>query len=184
MAATETLLAAASATSLSYVSPETRTVKNFQPPVAVSGVRMRRHVPMRRLCFQMVFSRRLRDYDVSRPLKPWLFGIAFRLASEDRRRGRSRVEVLGESFEAPDGAPSAVELLEADERRQLVLDCLQTLDLDQRAAMILVDIDGESPTEVGAALGIPLPTVYSRLRLGRTRFAAAVRRVKLRRGET
>jgi RNA polymerase sigma-70 factor (ECF subfamily) len=131
----------------------------------------------------VVVSRRLHDYDVSRPLKPWLFGIAFRLASEDRRRVRNRVELLGEGFEARDGAPSAVELLEADERRQLVLDCLQTLDLDQRAAMILVDIDGESPTEVAAALGIPLPTVYSRLRIGRTRFAAAVRRAKLRQGE-
>jgi RNA polymerase sigma-70 factor (ECF subfamily) len=131
----------------------------------------------------VVVSRRLRDYDVSRPLKPWLFGIAFRLASEDRRRVRNRVEIPGMSVEAPDGAASAVELLEADERRLLVLDCLQTLDLDQRAAMILVDIDGERPTEVAVALGIPLPTVYSRLRLGRTRFAAAVRRVKLRRGE-
>jgi RNA polymerase sigma-70 factor, ECF subfamily len=132
----------------------------------------------------VVVSRRLRDYDVSRPLKPWLFGIAFRVASEDRRRVRTRIEIPSESFEASDGAPSAVELLEAHEQRQLVLDCLQTLDLDQRAAMILVDIDGESPTEVAAALSIPLPTVYSRLRLGRTRFAAAVRRVKLRRGET
>jgi len=131
----------------------------------------------------VVVSRRLRDYDARRPLKPWLFGIAFRLASEDRRRVRNRVEIPGESVEAPDGAASAVELLEADERRQLVLDCLLTLDLDQRATMILVDIDGESPTDVAAALGVPLPTVYSRLRLGRTRFAAAVRRLKLRRGD-
>jgi RNA polymerase sigma-70 factor (ECF subfamily) len=131
----------------------------------------------------VVVSRRLRDYDVNRPLKPWLFGIAFRVASEDRRRPRNRLEVAGEHLEPPDAAPSAIDLLEADEQRQLVLECLQKLDLGQRAALILVDIDGESPTEVAAALGVPLATVYSRLRLGRARFADAVRRAKLRRGE-
>ncbi len=132
----------------------------------------------------VVVNRRLRDYDARRPIKPWLFGIAFRLASEDRRRMRNRIEIPSEGVEAPDSARTAVELLEADEQRQLVLNCLANLDLDQRAALILVDIDGESPTEVAAALRIPLPTVYSRLRLGRAKFADAVRRAKLRRGET
>jgi RNA polymerase sigma-70 factor (ECF subfamily) len=129
----------------------------------------------------VVVNRKLRDFDATRPIKPWLFGIAFRLASEDRRV-RSRVETR-EDVDPPDAAPGPAELLEADERRQLVLECLQRVDLDQRAAMILVDIDGESPADVAAALGVPLPTVYSRLRLGRARFGAAVRRAKLRRGE-
>jgi RNA polymerase sigma-70 factor, ECF subfamily len=132
----------------------------------------------------VVVNGRLDQYDPTRPLKPWLFGIAFRLASEDRRRVRRRVEVPSAFVDAADGTPNAADALEASERRQLVLDGLQTLDLDQRAAMILVDIDGESPTEVAAALGVPLPTIYSRLRLGRARFVAAVRRAKLRRGET
>jgi RNA polymerase sigma-70 factor (ECF subfamily) len=132
----------------------------------------------------VVVNRRLPDYDATRPIKPWLFGIAFRLASEDKRRVRNRVEISADVADAPDGAPTAVELLEADEQRQLVLDCLAKLELGQRAALILVDIDGESPTEVAVALGVPLPTIYSRLRLGRAKFADAVRRAKLRRGET
>jgi len=132
----------------------------------------------------VVVSRRLADYDVSRPLRPWLFGIAFRLASQDRRRARNRVEIPDDLVDMPDRGPNAIELLEAHERRQLVLDGLQTLELEQRAAVILVDIDGESPAEVAAALGAPLPTIYSRLRLGRKRFAAAIGRLKLRRGET
>jgi RNA polymerase sigma-70 factor (ECF subfamily) len=131
----------------------------------------------------VVVNARLTQYDPARPLRPWLFGIAFRLASEDRRRARHRIEIPGPDIEAPDSAPSATDVLEANERRSLVLDCLQTLDLDQRAAIVLVDIDGEAPTDVAAALGIPLPTVYSRLRLGRKRFSAAVRRAKLRRGD-
>jgi RNA polymerase sigma-70 factor (ECF subfamily) len=131
----------------------------------------------------VVVSRRLGEYEPHRPFKPWLFGIAFRLASESRRRVQRR-EIPQAAIEAPDVAPSAFDLLEAEERRQLVLESLQALDIDQRAAVILVDIDGESPTDVATALGVPLPTVYSRLRLGRARFAATVRRVKLRRGET
>jgi RNA polymerase sigma-70 factor (ECF subfamily) len=131
----------------------------------------------------VVVNRQLGRYDRTRPLRPWLFGITFRVASENKRRLRNRAEVPSDVGETPDAAPTAVEILEADERRQLVLDCLETMDLDQRAAMILVDIDGESPTDVAAALGVPLPTIYSRLRLGRARFVAAVRRAKLRRGE-
>jgi RNA polymerase sigma-70 factor (ECF subfamily) len=131
----------------------------------------------------VIVSRRIDEYDPARPLRPWLFGIAFRLASQDRRRARHRVEISSADIEGPDAGPSAADLLEAHEQRQLVLDCLQELDLSQRAAMILVDIDGESPNDVAAALGAPLATIYSRLRLGRARFVAAVRRAKLRRGE-
>jgi RNA polymerase sigma-70 factor (ECF subfamily) len=57
------------------------------------------------------------------------------------------------------------------------------LSIEQRAVLILLDIDGEQAADVAAAMSIPLPTVYSRLRAARQNFAAAVRRVKLRRGE-
>jgi len=131
----------------------------------------------------VVVHRRLADYDRRRPVRPWLFGIAFRLASETRRRARNRHEIATPSVEAAGKAPTAEAMLESDERRKLVLDCLALLSLDQRGVLILIDIDGESPADVAASLGIPIPTVYSRLRTARGKFAAAVRRAKLRQGE-
>jgi len=131
----------------------------------------------------MVVHRKLGEFDSRRPLKPWLFGIAFRLASEDRRRARRRFEVVGPGVDRAGGGPTADDLIESDDRRRLVLECLQKLDAVQRAVLILLDIDNEAATDVAAAMNIPLPTVYSRLRAARRNFAAAVRRAKLRRGE-
>jgi RNA polymerase sigma-70 factor (ECF subfamily) len=131
----------------------------------------------------VVVHRRLEDYDRRRAVRPWLFGIAFRLASENRRRARNRHEVPTSSVDPPAKTPTAEAMIESDERRQLVLSCLRTLSLDQRAVLILVDIDGEAPADVAASLKIPIPTVYSRLRVARSRFAENVRRARLRQGE-
>jgi RNA polymerase sigma-70 factor (ECF subfamily) len=131
----------------------------------------------------VVVHRKLGEFDGRRPIKPWLFGIAFRVASEDRRRARRRFELVTSTIERAGGGPAADDLIESDERRRLVLECLQALDVAQRAVLILLDIDGEAAADVAAAMGIPLPTVYSRLRAARRNFAAAVRRAKLRRGE-
>jgi RNA polymerase sigma-70 factor, ECF subfamily len=132
----------------------------------------------------VVAHRRLEDFDRGRAMRPWLFGIAFRLASENRRRARNRREIPTPSIDPPGAIPLADALIETDERRQLVLDCLEVLSFEQRAVLILVDIDGEPPAEVALSLKTPIPTVYSRLRSGRAKFAAAVRRAKLRQGDT
>jgi RNA polymerase sigma-70 factor, ECF subfamily len=131
----------------------------------------------------VVVHRKLGEFEARRPIKPWLFGIAFRLASEDRRRARRRFELTMPTVEQACGTPGADDLLESDERRRLVLECLQALDVNQRAVLILLDIDGEAAADVAIAMNIPLPTVYSRVRVARRNFAAAVRRAKLRRGE-
>ena len=132
----------------------------------------------------VVVHRRLADFDGQRPIKPWLFGIAYRLASEDRRRARRRFELATPNLDSPATSPGADDLIETDERRRLVLECLRSLALEQRAVLILLDIDGEAAADVAAAMNVPLPTVYSRLHAARQKFAAAVRRAKLRRGET
>ena len=132
----------------------------------------------------VVVYRRLADFDGQRPVKPWLFGIAYRLASEGRRRAHRRLELIEPICDRPTLAPGADDLIETDERRNLALECLRSLALEQRAVLILLDIDGEAAADVAAAMNIPLPTVYSRLRTARQKFAAAVRRAKLRRGET
>jgi RNA polymerase sigma-70 factor (ECF subfamily) len=121
------------------------------------------------------------EYDPSRPLRPWLFGFAHRVAADYRRRMRHRVEVLDVRDVAGSERP-ADERMVADERSSLVREALQSVDLDRRAVFILHDLEEVPVPEIAAALGIPLNTAYSRLRLARSEFAAAATRLRRGRG--
>jgi RNA polymerase sigma-70 factor (ECF subfamily) len=132
----------------------------------------------------VVVHRCLSEYDPRRSLRPWLFGIAFRAASDHRRLARHRREVAGAPDDEPvDGAPLADEWIAREQDRRLCLQALDDLELDRRAVLVLHDIDGQTMPEIARTLAIPLNTAYSRLRLAREQLKAAVRRLRLRRGE-
>ncbi|HMR76207.1 MAG TPA: RNA polymerase sigma factor [Polyangiaceae bacterium] len=125
--------------------------------------------------------RRLDQLDPNRPARPWLFAFALRVASAHRRRARARHEVVGLDNQVASDDPTALERVIQGEALALAQAALDTLDLEKRAVFILHEIDGYSMPEVSLALEIPLNTAYSRLRLARTRFAAALKRAELRR---
>jgi RNA polymerase sigma-70 factor (ECF subfamily) len=132
----------------------------------------------------VVVARKFADYDAARPLRPWLFGIAFRVALDYRRSARVRRERLDFPHEAQDALdvrPTADAHVERADAQRLVLAALETLRLEARALLILHDIDDVPVPEIATALGIPLNTAYSRLRLARAQFEAAVR--ELSRGD-
>ena len=60
---------------------------------------------------------------------------------------------------------------EADERRRLVVAALARLPSDQRAALVLVDMEGWPVAEAAQVLGCAAGTVKSRCSRGRTRLA-------------
>jgi RNA polymerase sigma-70 factor (ECF subfamily) len=122
--------------------------------------------------------RQLDRYDRERPLRPWLFGIAFRVASDYRRRAQHRREVIAMPIEPADPAPPPDEQLDRERARDLLLLALESVKLERRGVLVLHDVDGCPAPEIADALGIPLNTVYSRLRLARGELAAAVRRLK------
>ena len=126
-------------------------------------------------------------YDPDRPVRPWLFGFAFLLAWQHRRRAyrhRETEAVDGSAAgEAVDPALLPDETLAVREDQRLVLRALEAIDLDWRAVFVLHTIDGEPMSEIARALGIPVNTAYSRLRVARTEFAAAVKRLRPKRGE-
>ncbi len=121
--------------------------------------------------------RRLPDYDPARPLRPWLFGFALRVASDYRKSARVRLEVVAAQRDTADARPGAEERLAAREARDLILRALEGLTLVQRAVFALHDLDGCSMPEIAEALGEPLNTLYSRLRAARIEFTAAVRQL-------
>ena len=59
----------------------------------------------------------------------------------------------------------------ASERRRRVLDALGTLPADQRAALVLVDMEGYPVADVAEMLGCAEGTVKSRCSRGRTKLA-------------
>jgi RNA polymerase sigma-70 factor, ECF subfamily len=131
--------------------------------------------------FFIVVLRALPQYDRTRPIKPWLFGIAFRVVSDYRRSPRVSRELLREAPEVPDVDLPADDRLAAAQARALLLRALEELDLDRRAVFVMHDLDGQAVPEIASALAIPLGTAYSRLRLARVDLAAAVKRLRARR---
>ena len=122
--------------------------------------------------------KKLERYDRSRPLRPWLFAFAFRFASDYRRLVRHRVEVMGDEVEAVAPGTPQDEAIVDREARALVARALESVDLARRAVFILHELDERPMSEIAHALEIPLHTAYSRLRVAREEFEAAVRRLQ------
>jgi RNA polymerase sigma-70 factor (ECF subfamily) len=113
-------------------------------------------------------------YDSSRPLRPYLFGVAFRVVSMQRRKRKH--ELAFATLEIRDGAPSPDELLEAKQSRAMVMRALEKIPLRRRAVLVMHDLEEVAMGEIAKALAIPLFTAYSRLRKARKELEAAVRR--------
>ncbi len=97
--------------------------------------------------------RRWADFDTGRPLRPWLAGIAFKVASEHLKR-RRRWEPRA-WLDPPDQAPAGEELLAATRARALAARSLAALEERQRALIVLHDLDGVPMREIAAMLSVP-----------------------------
>ncbi len=117
----------------------------------------------------------LPDYDPGRPLRPWLFAIAYRFALRYRDKASTRREVFEEpDASRPTAAPSPEQQMSAEEARALALVALSRIEPRKRAVFVMVELEEMAVPQVAEALGIPLNTAYSRLRLARDDFREAV----------
>ena len=64
---------------------------------------------------------------------------------------------------------------ESQEARSQLQVALSQIDLSQRAVVVMHDLHGIAVPQIAEELGVPLNTVYSRLRLGRAKVAALLR---------
>jgi RNA polymerase sigma factor (sigma-70 family) len=121
--------------------------------------------------FEVAFRRR-GDYDQSRTdARPWLFGIAIRLANEHHRRQRRLLAALGRLLarEAQEGDAAADPPVEVDGAPELraALAAVRAEDRDLLFLHACVELSYE---ECAAALGLPVGTVRSRLHRARVRL--------------
>ena len=132
----------------------------------------------------LVVNRRLGDFDSSRPLRPWLYGIAMRVAADARKSARNRREELSAEPPEPEGEQRGPEdEASAQQNRQLVAEALDRLDFKNRAIFVMHDINEHTLAEASAALDTPIATLYSRLKVAREQFASAVRRIQNQGGQ-
>ncbi len=120
---------------------------------------------------------RLDALDPSRSVRAWVFGFARRHASNYRqlaRHYRERVGVEERTLATPKDDPEAS--TQRNEQVAWVHDALAEMPEELRVTLIMVDLDGFTAQEAADVLGLPLGTVYSRVRRSREVFRQLVHR--------
>jgi len=129
----------------------------------------------------VIVHRRFPSFEARAKVTSWLFQICFNLARDRRRRAHARGEVLGDELSLEraqnEGLDAFSELVRQD-KLALFEAALLTMDLEQRAAFILFEIEGMTGPEAAAAMDVPVGTAYSRLRRAREAFREAVQRAR------
>jgi RNA polymerase sigma-70 factor (ECF subfamily) len=122
--------------------------------------------------------RRLDSFDRSRPVRPWLFGILFRVAADHQRLHRRTRELLPAVPPDPeDPGPRPDDALLDRQARAVANQALATLDGRLRSVLVMHDLGGRGVPEIAEQLQIPVKTVYTRLRVARERLATAARQL-------
>lgn len=127
----------------------------------------------------VVVQRKLDDFDGGAELRTWLYAIALRIARKYRERlGREPASLEGARDSQPELmlTNSGEGALLSNERLALAHAILATLSDEQREVFVLARVEQMSAPEIASVVGIPLNTVYSRLRAARLAFEAEVAR--------
>ncbi len=136
--------------------------------------------------FLQLFTK-IRQYELGRPVRPWLYTIATNQAIDAlRRAGRHQAVSLDLEREENRGAelpqllgllesrgPSTLEHVQGEERRQLVRAGVDRLPEFLRQVVILAYYQGLPYKEIAEIMGIPVGTVKSRLHAALVRLHEA-----------
>jgi RNA polymerase sigma-70 factor, ECF subfamily len=128
----------------------------------------------------VVVHRRLPAWEGRAAITTWLFAIARRVASVHRRRADKRtrelpMEQIDEACEARAAGADPFADLSRAQAAATVLAILERIDEDKRIVFALVELEQLPVPEVARMLELNLNTAYSRLRLARAAFEAAVK---------
>ncbi|MEY4545738.1 MAG: hypothetical protein RL685_1933 [Pseudomonadota bacterium] len=112
-----------------------------------------------------IVSRRLQEFSGEASLRTWVFAIVQRVASNQRRTQRRKqrpLTPLTEPLTANEPSPEAH--AQAAQAASLVQTFCDALEEGRRAVFVLALVEDVPAREIALALGVPLFTVYSRIR--------------------
>lgn len=113
--------------------------------------------------------------DTSRPLRPYLFGVAYRIMCAHRRRRWRETPYADIDIDDDRAGPEG--LMQSKEATALLLAALERVPLPRRAVLIMHELDNVPVAELAKQLSITRFGAYARLRKGRRELAAALRRL-------
>jgi RNA polymerase sigma-70 factor (ECF subfamily) len=110
--------------------------------------------------------------------RAWLFQIVLRVASDARRHRRRHPEEPdgGDALSQASVEPPQADALARREALSRLDAALQSIEVGRRAVLVLHEIEEMTAPEIARVLGIPLNTVYSRLRVARGELEQALTR--------
>jgi RNA polymerase sigma-70 factor, ECF subfamily len=111
--------------------------------------------------------------DTSRPIRPWLFAVAFRVV-RTRRRRRAR-EVPFEGLDPTDGLADPEGQLQGREALAFLTAALERVPVGRRSVLVMHDLDGVDIVDIARQLSLTKFGVYARLYKGRKELASAAR---------
>ena len=117
-----------------------------------------------------------RTLDTTRSLRPWLFGVAFRVVRTHRRR-RAR-EAPDAGLDPEDGSPTPEAWLQGQESLALLWAAFERVPASRRSVVIKHDLEGLDVIQIARELSMTKFGVYARLYKGRKELASAVRRLQ------
>ena len=121
----------------------------------------------------IIVHRRLPEFD-GHSLRGWLYGICVRVASDYRRSARARREIPHGELPESGAAPDQLEQLDQHAERQRLMRALERVGEEKRVALVLYEVEELTLAEVSEALGVPLQTVYSRIKAARQELRHAL----------
>jgi RNA polymerase sigma-70 factor (ECF subfamily) len=137
----------------------------------------------------LVVQQKLAQFDGQAAITTWLYAIALRIARRARATARKDAWRFApvESDDTPGGGLAShaattahpEQAMEHGERLSLARRALDRLDDDKREAFVLSQIEQRSAPEIAEITGLPLNTVYSRVRAAKAAFQAEVARLEL-----
>jgi len=130
----------------------------------------------------MVAFRRQGEFEGRSSVKTWLWGIVFNVVRAHRRElAKKHPQVMDDERRADpavlvDGGDGPQEQALKREAARFIDRFLDGLEDDLRAAFVLAEMEQLTAPEIAVVVGVPLNTVYSRLRLARIAFTRAIAR--------